>query len=352
MLYGYGSSAIKCTIFDSFGNMGIPSKEVKREELVSIQGLLPRDLRKIEKSKGNDLVPSLVTRRKSILISLLTVKALIKPDMVILFDSIGNGITLNSRANNSFIRDMQLRLKNQTDSSGLKQDPLPYEFRALEAIFISALSNLTSEMKVLLTVSQGILQDLENNITRDRLRFLLVQNKKLSIFCKKATLVREMIDDLLEQDDILCSMYLTDNNFGKARTEDDHTEIEMLLETYHNHIDEIVQKSENAISNVKTTEEIINIILDSNRNQLMLLGLRFSLSMLSMGIVLYVGSIYGMNLNNFIEESSYGFASTAILSTLCMIWIYARGIKRLHSLQKMSLLDNTKINKSLLAKLK
>ena len=53
-------------------------------------------------------------------------------------------------------------------------------------------------------------------------------------------------------------MYLTDKQLGIKHFNDDHTEIEMLLETYHNHIDELVQLSENAISNVKTTTKKSN----------------------------------------------------------------------------------------------
>lgn len=70
-------------------------------------------------------------------------------------------------------------------------------------------------MKVLLTICKGVLQDLEFSITRDKLRFLLGQNKKLSSFNKKAVLVKDMLDDLLEQDDMLCDMYLTDKKAGK-----------------------------------------------------------------------------------------------------------------------------------------
>ncbi|CAD6649856.1 XXYS1_4_G0021220.mRNA.1.CDS.1 [Saccharomyces cerevisiae] len=341
MLYGYGSGTIRCTLLDSTGRAKSPLVEIKREDLVSKHGLLPRDLRKIEKSRKNDLVPSLLVRENSILISLLTVKALIKPDMVIIFDSAGSGITLNSEAHKDFINDMKLRLENQ-ETSELNSDPLPYEFRALETIFISALSNLTSEMKVLLTICKGVLQDLEFSITRNKLRFLLGQNKKLSSFNKKAVLVKDMLDDLLEQDDMLCDMYLTDKKAGKIRVQDDHTEIEMLLETYHNYVDEIVQKSESAISDVKTTEEIINIILDSNRNELMLLGIRYAIGMLSLGGALFLGSIYGMNLESFIEESNYAYLTVTILGLISTVWLYAKGIRHLHKLQRMTLLSKIK----------
>lgn len=338
MLSGYGYGVIGCAVFDNQGNLNTSFNEMKREELVTKHGLLPRDLRKIEKSKQNDLVPSLLVRQNGILISLLNYKALIKPNMVITFTSSGSGISLNSSAHLSFMNDLKLRLQNSTTNQ-VGSDPLPYEFRALEAIFISALSNLTSELKVLLSVSEGVLTDLEYSITRDKLKLLLIQNKKLSTFNKKAGLVRELIDDLLEQDDVLCEMYLTDNQLGIEHYDDDHAEIEMLLETYHNHIDELVQKTENAISNVKSTEEIINIILDSNRNQLMLLGIKFSLGLLSLCGAILFGSAYGMNLENFIEYTNYGFIGTIAVGIISTVCLYAVGIRTLHRLQKVSLLS-------------
>lgn len=176
-LYDNGSDTLRCTILDSQGNLGTPSLEMRREDLISMHGLLPRDLRKIEKSRKNDLVPNLLVRENSILVSLLSIRALVKSDSVILFDSVGN--SLESRSHKNFVNSLRLRLRNQ-GGVGLTKDPLPYEFRALESIFISALSNLTAEMKVHLTVTRGILQDLESSITRDKLRFLLVQNKKLA----------------------------------------------------------------------------------------------------------------------------------------------------------------------------
>ena len=340
-LYGYGNGTIRYTAFDSQGRTKAASVEMKREDLVAQHGLLPRDLRKIEKSKKNDLVPSILVRRDSILISLLTIKALIKADTVLLFDSVGSGISLNSSTHRDFIQVLKQRLKNETSDETSSQAQ-PYEFRALEAIFVFALSNLTSEMRVLLTITQGVLTDLESDITRDKLRLLLIQNKKLKVFYKKCVLIRDMLDDLLEDDDILCDMYLTDWKEGIVRIEDDHSEIEMLLETYHNHIDEIVQRTENAISNVKTTEEIINIILDSNRNQLMLLSIKFGVGMFALGGAIFVGSLYGMNLENFIEETNYGYALAFVVGIGSTIWFYVLGIRSLHRLQRMSLLNTLK----------
>ena len=69
-------------------------------------------------------------------------------------------------------------------------------------------------------------------------------------------------------------MYLTERKTsGKSRPENDHQEVEMLLESYHKICDEIVEISGNLISNIRNTEEVVRAILDANRNSLMLLDL-------------------------------------------------------------------------------
>ncbi|CCE65511.1 hypothetical protein TPHA_0L01580 [Tetrapisispora phaffii CBS 4417] len=344
-LYNYGVATVRCTIFDDKGNIDVTAEELKREDIVSKYGVLPRDLRKIEKSKKYDLVSSLSVRKNSIILNLLNIRSVIQANKVILFDSVSAGISLDSKAHKDFVNDLRIRLSRDFQTDSLVADNLPYEFRALEAMFISTISNLASEMKVLITVSEGILQDLEYNITKDKLKFLLQQNKKLTVFHRKVLLVRTMIDELLEQDEELCAMYLTDKKDGLLRHEDNHTEIEMLLETYYTHIDEIVQKAGSLISDIKTTEEIINIILDSNRNRLMLLGIQFSIGLLSLGGIIFFGSLYGMNVENFIEETKYGFSLITLISIISTYVLFKHQMKRLNNLQKMSLTETKRKRK-------
>ncbi|AMD20788.1 HDR046Cp [Eremothecium sinecaudum] len=336
------SDAIRCLMFNFKGEIiTSPDLEFKREDLIRKHGLLPRDLRKVEKSRKNELVPIILVRENCMLVSLLNVRALVKSDMVLLFDPVG--INLESKTHTNFINSLQQRLRNKA-VQGITKDPLPFEFRALETIFIHAISNLTAELRVHAAVTKGILNDLEYSITSDKLKFLLVQNKKFGVFYKKSLLLRDMIDELLEQDDELSAMYLTENSLGRPRAEFDHNEIEMLLETYYTQVNEIVQSAGNIISNVRTTAEIINIILDSNRNELMLLGLRFSVGLLSLGSAIFVGSLYGMNLENFIEETDYGFPLATTFGMVMFVWLFGYSIKHVNRLQKMTLSGSKKVN--------
>lgn len=133
---------------------------------------------------------------------------------------------------------------------------LSYELRALEAVLISVTTGLEAEFEGVSEPVVRVLRELEEDIDRDKLRHLLVYSKKLGTFEQKARLVRDAIDDLLEADDDLVSMYLSEKAQGKFREENDHTEVEMLLESYHKVCDEIVQVSGNLVSNIRNTEEM------------------------------------------------------------------------------------------------
>ena len=146
----------------------------------------------------------------------------------------------------------KLRQKEMSRQAG----GLPYEFRALEAVLISVTGGLEGEFETVREPVVRVLRELEEDIDRDKLRHLLIYSKKLGTFEQKARLVRDSINDLLETDEDLASMYLTERFQGKSREDEDHTEVEMLLESYHKLCDEIVQVSGNLVSNIRNTEEM------------------------------------------------------------------------------------------------
>lgn len=167
-----------------------------------------------------------------------------------MFDAYG---TTDSHTQSIFMYDLEGKLQLR---EGRSADTLPYEFRALEAVLISVTSALEGEFEGVREPVVQVLRELEEDIDRNKLRHLLIYSKKLGTFEQKARLVRDAIDDLLEADDDLSDMYLTENANGVVREEDDHTEVEMLLESYYKVCDEIVQASSNLVSNIRNTEEM------------------------------------------------------------------------------------------------
>lgn len=328
-----GDNYVRCTVFDREGSVKVVSGEFKRSDLLSSHGLMPRDLRKLDTSISS-IVPSILVRKNSILVNLLHIRALVKADMVIIFDVYGS---TDSQTQSVFMYDLGHKLRHGRKSMG----GLPYELRALEAIFISVVTALDAEMQVHTTVVNGILADLEDDIDREKLRHLLIQSKKLSSFLQKATLIRDTLDDLLEQDEDLAGLYLTEKANGTPREEeDDHSEAEMLIESYYKHCDEIVQTVGNLVSNIRSTEEIVNIILDANRNSLMLLDLKFQIGTLGLGAGMFIASLYGMNLENFIEEENWGFGAVTGTVTVCTIAVFIICLRNLARVQRVTMMSS------------
>ncbi|EAW08849.1 CorA family magnesium transporter [Aspergillus clavatus NRRL 1] len=336
---------LRCTEFDNNGNVTLVNGEFKKSELIAkvgvstrleigvgkelksrLQyGLLPRDLRKIDSST----LPHILVRPSAILINLLHLRVLIKHDRVLVFDAYGS---TDSYMQSLFVYDLEGKLRQkQTQGAGA----LPYEFRALEAVLISVTAGLEEEFNGVREPVVRVLRALEEDIDRDKLRHLLIYSKKLGTFEQKARLVRDAIDDLLEADDDLTAMYLTERANGVEREEDDHQEVEMLLESYHKVCDEIVQASGNLVTSIRNTEEVVKAILDANRNSLMLLDLKFSIGTLGLATGTLFSALYGMNLKNFIEESDAGFGAVSVTCFAITAVVCVYGLAKLRKLQRV-----------------
>ncbi|EEP79672.1 conserved hypothetical protein [Uncinocarpus reesii 1704] len=322
---------LRCTEFDENGNVTLVSEEFKKSELIQKYGLLPRDLRKIDSS----VIPHILVRHSSILISLLHLRVLIKANRVLVFDAYGSADTYTQSL---FMYDLEGKLRQKDPPAprhAVASGALPYEFRALEAVLVSVTSGLETEFEGVREPVVRVLRALEEDIDRDKLRHLLIYSKRLGTFEQKARLVRDAIEDLLEADDDLTAMYLTERSNGVRRDEHDHQEIEMLLESYHKVCDEIVQASGNLVTNIRNTEEIVKAILDANRNSLMLLELKVSIGTLGLAVGTLLSALYGMNLKNFLEESDLGFGAVSAVCFVSSAFVCIYGLMKLRKVQRV-----------------
>lgn len=348
---GASDPKLRCTEIDINGKLKRRDARFSKTDFISKFGLLPRDLRKIDSS----VFPSILVRPGAILINLLHHRLLIKHDRVIVFDADG---TTDSHAQSIFIEELKSKLSQESSESSSSKtqqqsqlggsNPLPYEFRALEAVLMSVSTGLETEFEIIGDPVIRVVRDLEEDIDRDKLRHLLIFSKRLGTFEQKARLVRDAIDDLLDADDDLVAMYLTERAAGNlSRQENDHTEVEMLLETYQKLCDEIVEASGNLINSIRNTEEIVKAILDANRNSLMLLDLKFSIGTLGIASGAFIASLYGMNLKNFLEESELGFLGIAGTSVVFVALICGYGMKKLRRVQRVSMWGEGGLGKNL-----
>ena len=136
----------------------------------------------------------------------------------------------------------------------------------------------------------------------------------------------------MENDEDLAGMYLTDPKEFKPE-EENYDEIELILESYYRQCDEFVQQAGSLLNDIKATEEIVNIILDANRNSLMLFELKITVYTLGFTVATLLPAFYGMNLKNYIEESNWGFGMVVVFSIVQGLAITWLNFKKLHKVQ-------------------
>lgn len=81
----------------------------------------------------------------------------------------------------------------------------------------------------------------------------------------------------------------------------------------------------------------IRAILDANRNALMLLDLKFSVGTLGLAMGTFLAGLYGMNLENFIEETNWGFAGVTGMSTVFSLLVCWYGLTKLRKVQRVKM---------------
>lgn len=318
---------LRCTILDSKGQVKSISGLFRKSDLCAHHGLEPRDLRKID-SRVPNLVPTILARRSGILINILHIRAMVKSDAVLLFDSYGNNDT---RLNSAFVYNLEYNLR-------LSSSKLPYEFRALESIFSSVLDALRSELSWLRLVVEDVLETLEDDIDREKLRMLLQISRKLHGFLSRSRSIKTAVTEVLDNDEDMALMYLTAAKEGHPRdAKSNMEELELLLESFEKQVEEVVAEIDSMYANVNNTQEIAELMLDSNRNRILSMELRIGIITLGFTMATFIAGLFGMNLVSGLETHPYAFYVTVGASTLLALVVSLNGIHQLAKMRRVGL---------------
>ncbi|KAJ7931315.1 magnesium transporter [Mycena leptocephala] len=285
--------------------------------------LNPRDLRKID-SRVPNLVPTILVRREAFLVNILHIRALVKADTVVLFDTFGSA---DSRLHSVFLYHLEHNLK--TKGSGL-----PYEFRALESILLSVLSALEAEMVFIRNLVGGLLAELEDNIDHDRFKRLLHYSRRLASFQNRAKLVEEVLEEVLGQDDDLTAMYLTDKKNDIIRELDDHEDLEVLLESFSKQVEEIVNEAENIEVQLSSNRPLSFVTLHLDERPIDARNCRVSIMTMGIGSGALVAGLFGMNPRRDSPMAFYGMTGFATALATIVAW---SGLRRLAKIRKVGL---------------
>ena len=125
--------------------------------------------------------------------------------------------------------------------------------------------------------------------------------------------IKNLINELLDGNEDIIDLGLDEKNI-------DGTLIEEMIENYNlkfQDLDNDVTKLTREIENV---QNLFNIDLAKKRNVYAIFNIYISIASLSLSFGSYIGSMFGMNLNNKFEESNTAFIST-FLSSLFLVFI-------------------------------
>lgn len=325
-----------CTEVDERGEI-IYSKIVSsRTTLLERFKLQSRDLRKLDESPLSQNPAILVRPRSGCLILRMPyIRAIIGTDCVVLSEPKMYIPEFSGELREQLIGELQGALHRnyiennaappiQFDENASEKpqmlDRMPYEFEALEVMLEFAVFLLGKRFESVRENLELVLKRCNEELSPDNLRDMLTCGTDLSSLNAEVSLVRQAIADILNSDQDLANMYLTEAEHGKPRPIDQHDEAEILMETYLRSVDEVASKLYQLINFKHLTEGIMNIQLQHQRNFLSQMELTVAIIMAGMTLATVGAALFGMNLKNHYELDSEAFA--VVSAMLCLAGLF------------------------------
>lgn len=138
---------------------------------------------------------------------------------------------------------------------------------------------------------------------------LVIIHNKLITFETRVNDVKDVIEELLENDEDMANIYISrENNPIK-----NHNEVELILENYEKHIQEILNEISGMLKELDINQRVMNLNYANSRNKIALWNLKISYVTLTITSLTLIPSIFGMNIKNGIEDNLSVFISILIL---------------------------------------
>ncbi|KAM5298333.1 magnesium transporter MRS2 homolog, mitochondrial [Ctenodactylus gundi] len=286
------------TKFDQKGN--VTSFERKKTELYQELGLQARDLR-------FQHVMSITTRNNRIIMRMEYLKAVITPECLLVLDY------RNLNLEQWLFRELPSQLAAEGQ---LVTYPLPFEFRAIEALLQYWINTLQGKLSVLqpliLETLEALVDPKHSSVDRSKLHILLQNGKSLSELETDIKIFKESILEILDEEELLEELCLTKwsdpHVFEKSSAGIDHAEeMELLLENYYRLADDLSNTARELRALIDDSQSVIFINLDSHRNIMMRLNLQLTMGTFSLSLFGLMGVAFGMNLESSLEEDQRVF---------------------------------------------
>ncbi|PNI24913.1 MRS2 isoform 1 [Pan troglodytes] len=284
------------TKFDKQGN--VTSFERKKTELYQELGLQARDLR-------FQHVMSITVRNNRIIMRMEKYSLLLESVASILQNSVS---FMERQTEQWLFRELPSQLSGEGQ---LVTYPLPFEFRAIEALLQYWINTLQGKLSILqpliLETLDALVDPKHSSVDRSKLHILLQNGKSLSELETDIKIFKESILEILDEEELLeelcVSKWSDPQVFEKSSAGIDHAEeMELLLENYYRLADDLSNAARELRVLIDDSQSIIFINLDSHRNVMMRLNLQLTMGTFSLSLFGLMGVAFGMNLESSLEE--------------------------------------------------
>ncbi|XP_016071735.1 PREDICTED: magnesium transporter MRS2 homolog, mitochondrial [Miniopterus natalensis] len=281
------------TKFDKEGN--VTSFERKKTDLYQELGLQARDLR-------FQHLMSITTRNNRIILRMEYLKAVITPECLLILDY------RNLNLEHWLFRELPSQLAGEGQ---LVTYPLPFEFRAIEALLQYRISKLQGKLSTLepriLDTLEALVDPKHSSVDRSKLHILLQNGRSLSELETDIKMFKESLLEILDEEELLEELCLTKWSdpevFEQSSTGIDHAEeMELLLENCYRLAEDLSHAARELRALIDDSQSVIFINLDSHRNVMMRLNLQLTMGTFSLSLFGLIGVAFGMNLESSLEE--------------------------------------------------
>ncbi|KAL1561800.1 magnesium transporter MRS2-3-like [Salvia divinorum] len=322
--------------------------EVGKQAVMQRTGLPSRDLRMLDTALS---YPSAIMGRdQAIVVNLENISAIITSTEMIFLNSKHPSLT-------SFVDKMQQLFRHRRDSYKAPAETmnnggdqaeenaiLPFEFVALEACLQATCSSLDDETTRLEQEAHPALDKLTSQISNLNLDWVRVIKTRLAAITGRVQKVRDELEHLLDDDQDMAQMYLTDKLEDDDEDDDareqhlDVEELEMILEAYFVEMEGTLNKLLNLREMVESREEYIKTMLDVKQNQSLQTQVVINTTSLAVGTHIVLTGMFGMNIGiGMFDPAKYGtpdwlwtVGGGAMASAFCcvvaIIWYKSQGL--------------------------
>jgi magnesium transporter len=247
---------------------------------------------------------------------------------------------LDSRGSNDYA------VNEWDDIEGMNWVELPFELQCVDAVLSSVAKMLTDDSTSLRYRILAVMEQLRGgdsagaapgDHTQEKLRLLKDEVKEME--SRVQGFVRALNNILDEEEDMalmnLSRLITHPERFIQPVSQDilneESDEPELILEAHLQQALSEVNALELLKGQILNTEELVSLQMDTIRNRLLYINTVVSLASLSVAMASMIGSVFGMNLINHLEDDEDAFGKVVIgtlVGTVCFlvvfIWIISR----------------------------